>query len=377
VIILACCGRALLAPGRKSVYPIFVAAANQWLAGGDVYGELAPGLDRFRYSPAVAALLVPFGLLPDGLGAALWRLLNAGVYLGALAWWIAVLLPASLTTGQRGVLFLLVVPLSIGSLNNGQSNALVLGLLLAALVGARTDRWNLAACCLSVACLFKVYPIAVGLLLAALYPRRFAVRLGVALAAGLALPFACQHFDFVAGQYASWLHLLQTYDRQSLSAELWYRDLRLLFRTWQVPLDAGTYRAVQLLAAACLAALCLAARRAGWPRDRLLLLLFALGCFWMTVLGPATESCTYILLAPALAWALLDAWARHWGAALGLLGASYGLFVGCQMVVWFPIGRGLHTLGLQPLAGLLFLAGIVVPVFWQHQLRAGPQIQRA
>jgi hypothetical protein len=360
----------LLAPHTKSVYPIFAAAARCWVAGGDCYGELAPGLDRFRYSPAVAALLVPFSVLPDSLGGALWRLLNAGVYLGALAWWVRVVLPPSLTAGQRAALFLLVVPLSVGSLNNGQSNALVIGLLLAALAAAKTDRWNLAAGCVVLACLFKVYPIAVGLLLAVVYPRRMAVRLVAALAVGLALPFGFQQFAFVAGQYASWLHHLQIFDRQVLRTELWYRDLRLVFHTWLITLDTRTYQAVELLGAAAAAGICMAARRAGWPRDRLLVVLFALGCCWMTVLGPATESCTYILLAPSLAWALLDAWARPFGPARGLMLASNGLFVVCQMAVWFPISRQVHTLGLQPLAGLLCLAGILVPLLPIHRLRA-------
>jgi hypothetical protein len=370
-ILLACCGRDLLASRTKSVYPIFAAAARRWPAGADLYDLLAPGLDRFRYSPAVAALLVPFSLLPDGLGAIVWRFVNAGVYLGALAWWIRVVLPAALTTTQRAALFLLVVPLSIGSLNNGQSNALVLGLLLAAGAGARTDRWNVAAGCTTAACLFKVYPIAVGLLLAAVYPRRFAARLALALALGLALPFGLQHGRYVAEQYASWLHHFQAYDRQCLIAELWYRDIRLMYRPWLGALDLATYTTMQILVAAAMAAFCLAGRCAGWPRERVLVVLFALGSCWMTVLGPATESCTYILLAPTLAWALLQTWqTRRVGPVPGLIVTSYGLFVGCQMAVWFPFGRDIHTLGLQPLAGLLLLAGILFPMIgdiFQHQ----------
>jgi len=374
-ILLICCGRVLLPPHTwltahtQSVYPIFAGAARQWIAGADLYEQLAPDLDRFRYSPGVAALLVPFSLLPDGLaradgpGGALWRLFNAGVYLGALGWWIRALLPPSLTRMQRAVLFLLVVPLSVGSLNNGQSNALVLGLLLAAMAAAKTDRWNLAAGCVAVACFFKVYPIAVGLLLALLYPRRFAGRLAVALAVGLALPFALQHTDYVAGQYLSWFDHFQTYDRQRLITQLWYRDIRLLLRPWLGPLDMGTYAVMQLTAAACVAASCLAARRAAWTGDRLLILLFGLGCCWMTVFGPATESCTYILLAPALAWGLLNAWqARCSGTELALFTTSYGLFLACQTAVWFPFGRTVHTLGLQSLAGLLLLAGILYPL---------------
>jgi Glycosyltransferase family 87 len=364
IIVLTVCTRALLAPHTKSIYPILSLAARNWLAGEDLYGQLALGLDRFRYSPLVAALLVPFHQLPDGLGAALWRLLNATVYLAALGWWINALLPSSLTVSHRAILFLLVVPLSVGSLNNGQSNALVLGMLLAGLAAVRTDRWNVAAACVAAASLFKVYPIAVGLLLALIHPRRFAGRFALALVAGLALPFAYQHVDYVAGQYSSWWSHFQTYDRQSLIVELWYRDIRLLLLGTVGPLRASTYTTVQLLAGAGVAGVCLLCLRARWPRERLLLTLFSLGCCWMTLVGPATESCTYILLAPTLAWALFEAWqAPRWPFALLLYLASYSLFLLCQLAVWFPIGRAVHTLGLQPLAGVYLLLGLLFVLF--------------
>jgi hypothetical protein len=359
-VVLAVCTRAFLAPHTKSIYPILSLAARNWLAGEDLYGQLAPGLDRFRYSPLVAALLVPFSVLPDGLGAALWRLVNAAVYLAAFGWWIRALLPPSRTLTQRALLFLLILPLSVGSLNNGQSNALVLGLLLAGVTALMRERWNLAAGCVALACLFKVYPIALGLLLALLYPRRFAGRLAVALTLGAALPLGLQHFDYVTAQYQNWWHHFQSYDRQSLIAELWYRDIRLLLLGLVGRIDDVAYVAVQFCAGVGVAVVCLLACRAGWPRERLLLLLFGLGCCWMTLVGPATESCTYILVAPSLAWALLESHqAQLWRGSQLLYQLSYGLFLACQAAVWFPFGRAVHTLGIQPLAGLLLLMGIL------------------
>jgi hypothetical protein len=374
-IILTVCTRASIAPQTKSIYPILSLAARNWIAGADLYEQLAPGLDRFRYSPLVAALLVPFSLLPDGVGAALWRSVNAALYLAAFAWWIRALLPSSLSTSEWAVLFLLVVPLSVGSLNNGQSNPLVLGLLLAGVASVKTERWNLAACCTAAACLFKVYPIAVGLLLALVHPRKFAARLAVALGLGLAVPFGLQHADYVWGQYLSWWNHFQTYDRQSLIVELWYRDIRLLLLGLVGSFSAITYMAVQLLAAAAVATVCLLGCRARWPRERLLLVLCGLGCCWMTLVGPATESCTYILLAPTLAWSLLEAWRtpRRW-VALTLYQTSYVLFLICQIAVWFPFGRAVHTLGVQPLAGLLLLAGILLSLLQkQHRLQVRPR----
>src|SRR5438552_11612639 len=116
-ILVAICIRGLLNGRANSVYPIFASAARSFVAGTDLYEASA---NPYRYSPLVAALLVPFSLWPDHVGGVIWRALNAGIYLSALAWWCRVVLPRSLTTRQTAILYLLIVPLSVGSLNNAQ-----------------------------------------------------------------------------------------------------------------------------------------------------------------------------------------------------------------------------------------------------------------
>jgi hypothetical protein len=254
------------------------------------------------------------------------------------------------------MLLLLVIPLSIGSLNNAQSNALVLGLLLATMAACAAGRWNTASWCIALACFFKLYPIAVGLLLAVVYPRRMASRLALLLALGLLLPFALQSPSYVAGQYRSWAEHLVAYDRHSNATTAWYSDVLFLTRVWLSPLSRQGYLATQVLAGAMIAGVCWSARRAGGEPRLLLALVLGLGCCWMTAFGPATESCTYILLAPALAAALLQAWLMRQPAwAKGLLLAAQLLLISAQAVSWFPSLRMVRDLGAQPLAALLFL----------------------
>jgi hypothetical protein len=38
---------------------------------------------------------------------------------------------------------------------------------------------------------------------------------------------------------------------------------------------------------------------------------------------------------------------------------SYGLFLSAQVAGWFPLGRAFHAQGVQPLAGLILLAGVL------------------
>lgn len=356
--VLAVSVRAAVLPAH-SVYPIFSGAARNWLAGADLYRPVG---EPYRYSPLVTTLFVALGLLPDAMGGVLWRGLSAGAFLGALGWWCATALPRDLTRTGRAWLFLLVLPLAVGNLHNGQSNTLVIALLLAGVTALATGRAGrhetLAAACVALACLFKVYPIALGMLLALVASRRFTARLLLLLSVGLLLPFLLQWPGYVAAQYLGWLHHLETSDRHVLARELWYRDFQELCWTCRVPLSTAAYRVVQLLAAAGCAAACLAAGRAGWERRRLLALATVLGCCWMTAFGSATESATYVLVAPVAAWAAVEAWGRRAVLVRGLLAGGYGLLALAQLANWFPRGKELQMLGVQPFATLLLAAGL-------------------
>jgi hypothetical protein len=359
VIVAAVCARAVLQPRVHSLYPTWAAAGGDWLAAVPLYRNTwDQHLDQFRYSPLAAALFAPFHLLPEQVGGALWRLLNAAALLGGFAWWLRAVSPAPLTARQWGLLFLLLAPLSLSSLNNGQPNLLIAGLLLATLAGVMRERWTMAAFCVAGATALKVYPLALGLLLTAVYPRRFTLRLALALAFLAALPFALQQPGYVAGQYRLWFERLRDNDeaRRSWPLHMAYRDLWLLFRVWHVPVTASVYMSIQLLTAAGCAAVCVAGRLRGWGRPRLLTATLTLATCWMMLCGPATESSTYVLLGPALAWAVLGAGGEPW-AVRALPALAWGLLVVCVLAGLFRNTAQFHALGLQPLAALLFAAG--------------------
>src|SRR5213078_229023 len=97
-----------------------------------------------------------WSLLPDRLAGIVWRGLNAGVFLGGLAMWCRWQRPRlSVAAGM-----LLVIPLAVGGLNNGQCNALIAGLLLFATAAFARGRWTAAAALITVPVLFKGYPLA-------------------------------------------------------------------------------------------------------------------------------------------------------------------------------------------------------------------------
>jgi hypothetical protein len=349
-------------PRVHSLYPTYAAAGGDWLAGASLYyhDERPPYLDQYRYSPLVSAFLVPFHLLPERAGGVVWRLLNAGVFLAAFGWWARSAVPLTLTSRRQALLFLLAVPLSLSSLNNGQPNALVIGLLLLATAGSARHHWWLAAGCVALAAALKIYPLAVGLLLSVVYPRRFGLRLAAALAVVAGLPFLLQRPDYVAAQYAQWGQLLGADDRKYWPLAAAYRDLWLLLRAWGAPITPRVYLFVQLAAAAGCAVLCLACRWQGWEVRCVLTPCLVLGTAWMTLCGPATEACTYILLAPLLAFGLVASRVENWPMPIRVLfGSSFVLFLLCVLSGLTSNTAQFHALGLQPLAALLFSLGYV------------------
>jgi hypothetical protein len=208
--------------------------------------------------------------------------------------------------------------------------------------------------------------------------------LPAALAIGLAAPFLLGRFDYVQEQYASWMRHLLADDRQTWPLAGGYRDVRMLFRLWLTPLSATAFLALQLLAAGTIALVCLVNRCVTHSRRSFLTTALVLGCCWMTLFGPATESSTYMLLAPALAWALLNAFrlaqtsefsetsevypamcsrTSNW-ANRAILVTSFALFTATQVLLWFPGGARFQNLGTQPLAGLLLFGSLVLSSVW-------------
>lgn len=355
--------RVVAAPHSRTVYPIFAESARQWWVGGPMYPPQRPAelTTGFRYSPAFAVLMSPFALLPDALGGVVWRLVMATSLLAALAWWLRTVLPCTLTLTQTGLMFLFAAPLSISSLNNGQANVLVLALLLAGVAAARAQRWNLVAVCLGLSFALKVYPLAIGLLLTLIYPRQLAPRLLVAVGAALAFPFFLQRPEYVAEQYHDWIQCVRLDDRSQVPLEWAYRDAWLLIRRFGLPVSRPVYEILQLVAAALVAALCLAMNWRGWPQRHLLTALLGLGTCWMMLFGPATEACTYVLLGPTLAWAVLESWlrARSRAVRLTLLG-SCAFFMSSRIASWFPITTQWHALGVHPLGTILVLLCLLI-----------------
>jgi len=344
------CIRPLFKPTSSTVFPIYAFAGSDFAAGDSLYSRNHPGTDIFRYSPLVAAFFEPFTLLPLGVGGALWRVLGVALLLTGLAAWARRACPQA----PLAPLFLFALPLSIGSLSNGQANVHVLGLMLWGAVLATRGWWGWAAAFIAAAALFKGYPLALGLLLALAAPIRHGVPLAFAVATGFALPFLLQSPEYITAQYREWFEAVSMDDRTTFPLYLGYQDVHMLLRVMGVSMSLDEFRLVQIGAGAAAAGAIACQLWNGVPRERAALNALTLGLCWMTTFGPGIEASTFILLAPVAAREMLDANDRpRWTAPFAYLGGL--LFLASVILFAFPheMHRPVISLGILPVAALL------------------------
>ena len=342
---------------RHSIYPDYIGAARHWLHGISLYG---PERREFRYSPLFAAAFTPFTIFPDRVGNIVWRGVNLAAYLAALRWWMSLALPPAEDRNLRGLFLLLALPLSVGSFNNGQANPLMVALILGAFVSVESGRWLLASAFLVLAVHLKLYPLAFALVLLVLWPRELWWRLLLVGLLSVGLCFVAQSPGYVAAQFRDWFGFLSRDLRLDQAPENAYRDLRLLLRVTALDPGHTGYLILQLLGAAAVAAGSLALKRCGVPGKQMLVLVCAVTSCWILLLGPATESATYILLAPLLAWLLITAWTKPRPNIMRIALIVATALLGLAMIAnWFPFVSKVHALGLHPLAVLIFLGCVV------------------
>ncbi|MBV9274683.1 MAG: DUF2029 domain-containing protein [Verrucomicrobia bacterium] len=367
--------RILVNPNRANAFSVYRAAGWHWFHGEHLYGDWR----GFVYSPLIAAFFCPFALIPPGLGNLFWTWLNAALFLAGLA--------AILNSGiypevrrYQGLVYLLILPLVLGNLDTGQANPTLIGLILLAVAAVPRERWNLAAFSIAVAAYLKIYPLAVGLLLCLLAPKKLGWRLILALLLLGFLPFVLQHWSYVSQQYHEWIVTRSAdnrrlYPLKDVPLDLWF----LLVRFGHLPIPGILYTLFQLISGGAIALYCAVGVRKQWPREQILVGLFSLVCIWMTLCGPATESLTYVLLAPAVVLALVDAGARisarpRW-LQIGLLCTYALLLLAVLRASFLPGQKSLWILTVQPLAAVVFamigLGWFLEGRFWDESQETG------
>jgi hypothetical protein len=340
---------------RVYAFNDYVLAGRHWIEGEYLYGNWR----GFIYSPIIAAFFAPFSILPAKLAYPFWLLLNASVFFCGLAALLRSNVIPGLTRDSFAPVYLLLVPCALGNLDVGQANPFVAGLLMFAVAAVRCELWSVAAICMAIASFFKIYPLAAGMLICVVAPRRFIWRLLLALLVLALAPYLLQHWSYVTDQYRAWIGTRASDNRLNYSikyapVDLWF----LIHAVAHLPVPSWIYTLIQLSTGGLIALFCIWGNWKAWNVQRILCGLFFLVSIWMTLCGPATEAHTYLLMAPALVVALVKSLRDRQPLLLRAL--VFGAFL-FQMVHTTRINYLLHTKQEwvfipQPLSALLFLA---------------------
>jgi hypothetical protein len=355
-------------PLAHTVFPVFAGAALHWWDDLPLYDHYPDRTDGFRCSPTYAIAMSPFALLGWTAGGIAWCWVSLAVYLFAVRRLKDEVLPVAWPAAATTAFLVLCLVGGARAIWNGQANPLVIALLLLAGVAVARQWWWLAAVLLAGPIFMKVSPVAVALLFCAVWPRQLIGRLIVVMVAGLALPFLTRPPDVVFSQYDAWFsHLIDS------RGERWpgLRDgwtVYLVFERlvggsdrdlYMTPIDAPIYRAVQLAAAGAALAWCLWLRWRGAATRWLIAGALGSGIAWLMVFGPATEFSTYVLIAPFIAWAAVDAWVRRQGMVTAGLAFTFIL-----VLPWSPIATPLEPvfppiMTVLPLGAMWFALWLV------------------
>ncbi|MBV9130166.1 MAG: DUF2029 domain-containing protein, partial [Verrucomicrobia bacterium] len=355
--------RPILVSHRGTSFDTYHLAGSHWLHGENIYSHWM----GFVYSPAVAAFFAPFAWMRPTFANVVWRLLNSGLLLGGLAAVLRTNLYAGIKERNFGLVYILLVPLAVGNIDISQANPLVAGLLLFGIAAVYVERWNSAAFCVAIATCFKIYPIAVGLLICLIAPRRFSWRFFLALLLLLlVIPFLFQNWSYVANQYRDWAATRISDDRrqwpiEKLPLDLWF----LIHWVGHLPIPPKIYAMIQLGTAGALALFCAVQTWKGWAKNRVLIGLFSLASVWMALCGPATESYTYLILTPAILLALVQSFGAHQPASLrGLVFAAFILQVlAATRASFLPHLKSFWALSVQPFSAVVFLVYTLLWLF--------------
>jgi alpha-1,2-mannosyltransferase len=317
---VAVCVKACINPGSHSVYSVLAWGPRHWWADQPLHANYPDIPDIYRYSPTFAIVFTPLGLLPDWLGACLWGILSVATTVCALRAMVRELLPGSWPPRREAWFLGLTMFGSMSGIWSGQSNSLLLSIVIFAAVAVKHNRWWLASFLLALPVFVKIWPIAVVLLLTACWPKKLSWRFAIIFAALALLPFLTRPFDVVVGQYQEWYVSLF---KQNQARWAGFRDAWTIWENLWPPVSRLGYHALQLASGFMVLLWCLYQKCRITSTGHLLMAIISIWVSWQLVFGPGAEQLTYGIIAPSTAWAVMSSYAekkhRIWTTATWLI----------------------------------------------------------
>ena len=329
-------------PWRRSVTPLYHEASANWWAGKDLYH----GPAGMNYLPHFAIIFRPFQLLPVPVGDLLWRF-SAAALLAFGIWRCVKLVFTDATPRIFLWVSVVVLPLCLGALRNGQSNAIFAGLTLNAVACLSRKQWWASAGLIVLALAIKPLGLVLLLLAPVIYPE-LRWRSAVAVAAFVAFPFLFATTGYVLAQHHSFMANIKSC---AVVNQHRFADINGVFRTFGTSIPPTASKLVRLMAGMLTAGLLwLGVRPLREPLRGLWLYLLAIA--YLMLFNPMNEANSYVIFAPAA-----GLWIGYWIKQNGI-----------RKLGWFAaaivISMGLLPEALRPLFGNSFA------LFWLPAMTA-------
>jgi alpha-1,2-mannosyltransferase len=362
-----------------TVYPVLVEGSKLWWSDRPLHGNIEELHDIYRYSPTFAILFTPLACLPEWLGACLWEMLSIGLFVAAMRVLARDLLPGRWTIDRQGVFLGLTLMGAISGIHSGQSNAVLVALVVFALQAVKHERWWRASFLLAFPVFIKLWPLAVVMLLAACWPRQLSWRFAIVAAAFALFPFVTKPPSVVVWQYQEWYASLTGPQQHRWPG---FRDAWTIWEQvgyafhWP-PVSPAGYQVLQLATALAVLGWCLWQKRRLLPVagampsqsvdlsgvGDLLTAILSIWASWQLLFGPGSEQITYGIIAPSAAWAVMVSFEKRKNRR-ETPGRRFALIFhrGWTLVTWLILGLfGMGDIE-NPLAKLNSAAIMLLPL---------------
>ena len=159
--------------------------------------------DLYKYSPTFALLMAPMAVLPDAIGLTIWNLLNVLVLFFAVK-----KIPFKTNLPKVFILFFIIIEL-LTSLQNEQSNALMVGLMILGFYFLEKEKIWLGCLCIALTVYIKLFGlVAFALFLIYGKKEKFILASVTWMVVLAALPLLVISFEQLQFLYASWWKML-------------------------------------------------------------------------------------------------------------------------------------------------------------------------
>lgn len=201
--------------GAFNNFDIFSASFNHLIQHKPLY-VLYPGLyhDLFKYNPTFSLLMAPFAMLPRSAGVLLWNLSNMLLPVIALK-------QIKLPQFERNFIVLFMLVEMITSLQNAQSNGLMLGIMLMAFATVENKKVHQSGLWLSLGFFVKIFAAAPALFI--FMQKKMLRWMIVLMLIGLfflLIPLPFTSFTYLKLQYLEWFELLRNDSPHGLNFSL-------------------------------------------------------------------------------------------------------------------------------------------------------------